>query len=167
MPTDSSAVAPKTTFDYLLRANPPRNWSPEIRGERYSFPAAVGRVAPSKDASWFRRGFRFGLRLISGLRPLIVPVAWRVRTFLSKPIHDVENRLTARMEGSEARLLSLLDGVTESLRAADRASIANASQQRKLYVSLRDLIEEQSREIARLESELGQREILSQQTGAR
>lgn len=77
------------------------------------------------------------------------------------PNHDIENRLFARIEQSEARLGSVMSEMAESLRAADRAAVDNASRQRRLFVSLRSIMEEQSLEIIRLKNQLAERETIN------
>lgn len=142
------------TMEFLLKANSPRNWSPEI-----SSPAPQhvpsGPRAPETLVNPKRPGLRAQLRRVARrVYPLVSPIAWRTRTFLLRPQYDIESRLAAKIDASEARIASRLGEVTELVRTTEKAATDSLSEQRRLFVSLRNLIETQSAEIARLERQV-------------
>ncbi|TFD39226.1 hypothetical protein E3T40_01780 [Cryobacterium sp. TMT1-19] len=142
------------SIDFLLKANSPRNWSPEIsRPAPQNVPS--GPRTPEILVNPKRRSLRAQLRRVARrFYPLVSPFAWRTRTFLLKPQFDIETRLAARIDASEARLASRLGEVTELVRTTEKAATDSLSEQRRLFVSLRNLIETQSIEIARLERQV-------------
>lgn len=139
------------SIEFLLKANSPRNWSPEI-GSPAPQHVPAGPRTPEILVNPKRPGLRSQLRRVARrVYPLVSPFAWRTRTFLLKPQYDIETRLSARIDASEARLASRLSEVTELVRTTEKAATDSLSEQRRLFVSLRNLIETQSAEIARLE----------------
>lgn len=152
--------APRS-MDFLLKANSPRNWSPEISSPAPQHVPAGPRT-PEILVNPKRPGLRSQLRRVARkVRPLVSPLAWRTRTFLLKPQYDIETRLSARIDASEARLASRLSEVTELVRTTEKAATDSLSEQRRLFVSLRNLIEAQSAEIARLERQVSDFAIIT------
>jgi hypothetical protein len=82
------------------------------------------------------------------------PVAWRTRTFLSQPDFDVETRILERLENIDMRNADRYGRLIERLNAQDRSSSLASRESRKLFVSLRDLLEDQAEEIEQLRGEL-------------
>jgi len=82
------------------------------------------------------------------------PVAWRTRTFLSQPDFDVETRILERLENVDMRNADRFERIIERLNAQGRSSSLASRESRKLFVSLRDLLEDQAEEIEQLRDEL-------------
>jgi hypothetical protein len=153
------------SIDFLLKANSPRNWSPEI-----SSPAPKRVLSGPRNPEIHLKRKRSGLRTLVGqvvrrAYPLVSPFAWRTRSFLLRPQYDIETRLTARIDASEARLTSRLGEVTELMRTTEEAAVGALTEQRRIFISLRNLIEVQSSEIARLEQQISN-SAASPRTGA-
>lgn len=96
--------------------------------------------------------------LVEATKPVFRPVALRARTFFSHPMHEVEARLNAQFESVEARMTGHLHDVADqmltAIRSHDAAAARAAREQRKLHVSLRELLEESTGEIQALKAEV-------------
>jgi hypothetical protein len=141
------------TIDYLLRANSPRHWSRQINGTPPA-ESATSAVGPLSGQPKRRRLRVVAGRVVRRIRPVVSPFAWRVRTFMLRPQYDIEIRLSAKIDASEARLSSRLGEVAALLRTTEKSATDALSEQRRLFVSLRNLIEVQSDEIARLKRQV-------------
>ena len=97
--------------------------------------------------------------------PVVRPLAWRARTFMARPTHEVEARVSQRLEAIESNTSSRLDHAFEqvlaALRTHDAAAVRAMREQRKLHATLRQLIEENAGEIQELRTEVSRlRELL-------
>jgi hypothetical protein len=93
-------------------------------------------------------------RLALLVLPLGRPVAWRTRTFLSQPHFDVESRMLTRLDVSDARNSARFDKLIERLGTQDRNISTALRENRKLFGSLRDLLEDQAEEIELLRNDV-------------
>lgn len=158
MQKDFIPAAPVTSFEFILRSQALKYKSPEPHGTYptllHSETNSLAMPAPKHGRRLSRRALaQAGRRM---LLPLLSPIAWRTRTFLSKPQHEIETRLVVTLNGAEARLAAQIAELRELVRSSQSAAADTVREQRKLFVSIRNLVEVQSSEIARLEIQLAQ-----------
>ncbi|MCU1527034.1 MAG: hypothetical protein JWP75_797 [Frondihabitans sp.] len=80
--------------------------------------------------------------------------AWRARTFLSEPVHELERRTVEAEAAASAATGERLDEVLQLLRASQTERETSDRESRRLFVALRTLLEEQSAEITELRREI-------------
>jgi hypothetical protein len=111
--------------------------------------------APSMSKGSLKHRTQHAVKAVaSSSMPVIRPLAWRARTFLSRPAQDAEVRTNQRLESVEANMRDRLDQILAVLSAHDAAAVRAAREPRKLHASLRQLIEEDAAEIEVLKTEV-------------
>jgi hypothetical protein len=87
--------------------------------------------------------------------------AWRTRTFLSQPVHDLERSAAEREQRAAEResaaaheTRARLDTVVSLLQEAREQADRDAAENRRLIVALRTQLDEQSAAVAELRAEV-------------
>lgn len=153
-------------FQRLLDANSPQGWARDLQVQRnHPEPCQVVPAVRLSTSEKLRSGLasrlrRVAVRLADTARPVVSPIAWRARTFLSQPNYDVELRLGRKIDERDLQTSSQLADLMELVRTVERATTSAATEQRGFFVSILNAIEEQATELGRLEGQLANLRVI-------